>query len=183
MQRLRLVTLLLALSTVLPLLSVQAQTRWVIGGRLGMSLGTLGTSAPQNDLYYYYYGYNQNTSTSSTSAGLQIGPTAEVIFAKQFAVTTEFNINTEAGTPIEWANTFKAYFLISGSKILPYADGGFGLLFVTGGPFFGVRAGGGALFPISRNLYIPADLQIGLYFGNSLTLFWLAVTSGIRYFI
>jgi hypothetical protein len=182
MRRLRLVALLLALFTMFPLLTAQAQIRWVIGGRLGMSLGTLSSSAPANDYYYYYYGYTP-AKTSSTSAGLQIGPTAEVIFAKQFAVTTEFNINTEAGTPIEWANTFKAYFLISGSKILPYADGGFGLLFVTGGPYFGIRAGGGALFPIARNLYIPADLQLGLYFGNGLTLFWLAVTSGIRYFI
>jgi len=166
----------------LPLSASLAQVRWVVGGRLGMSLGTV--SVASNPIYNYYTGlYGNAASTSSTSAGLQIGPTAEVIFGRQFAVTTEFNINTEGGTPIEWANTFKAYFLIPGSKILPYADGGFGLLFVTGGPFFGVRAGGGALFPIAKNLYIPADLQLGLYFGNSLTLFWLAITSGIRYFI
>ncbi len=181
MKLLRFLVVGVAVCSFLPPSLSEAQVRWVVGGRLGMSLGTVSVAAPYNP-YAYYYG-TTNQSTSSTSAGLQIGPTAEVIFGKQFAVTTEFNINTEAGTPIEWANTFKAYFLINGSKILPYADGGFGLLFVTGGPFFGVRAGGGALFPVAKNLYIPADLQLGLYFGNSLTLFWLAITSGIRYFI
>ncbi len=165
--------------SVFPSSGAQAQVRWDVGGRLGISIGTLSVSNP----YYDYFGYYSSKSTSSTSAGLQIGPTAEVVFSKQFAVTTEFNINTQAGTPIEWANTFKTYFLISGSKILPYADGGFGLLFVTGGPYFGIRAGGGALFPVAKNLYIPADLQFGLYFGNSLTLFWIAITSGVRYFI
>jgi len=182
MKLLRFLVFGVAVLAFFPLTLSHAQVRWVVGGRLGMSLGTVSVSAPVNNLYYYYYG-TQNQSTTSTNAGLQIGPTAEVVFSKQFDVTTEVNINTEGGTPIEWANTFKVYFLIPGSKILPYADGGFGLLFVTGGPFFGIRAGGGALFPIAKNLYIPADLQFGLYFGSGATLFWLAVTSGIRYFI
>jgi len=180
MNLLRSMAVAVTLLALVPFAEGQAQVRWVVGGRLGISIGSLSVSNPYYDYFYGYYG---SKSSSSTSAGLQIGPTAEVIFGKQFAVTTEVNINTQSGTPIEWANTFKTYFLISGSKILPYADGGFGLLFVTGGPYFGIRAGGGALFPVAKNLYIPADLQIGLYFGNSLTLFWIAITSGIRYFI
>jgi hypothetical protein len=156
--------------------TADAQVKWMVGGRLGLSLGTLSISTPAN-----IYGFAPAANTSSTSAGLQIGPTVEVIFGKQFAICEDFNINTEGGTPIEWTSAFKAYFPISGSQIKPYADGGFGLLFVTGGPFFGVKAGGGALFPISNNLYIPADLQLGLYFGNGATLFWLAGTTGIRY--
>ncbi len=157
-----------------------AQVKWMVGGRLGISLGITSFGTPANQFTNLFIN-NANTSTSSTSAGLQIGPTAEVVFSKQFAICMELNINTEAGTPIEWANTFKIYFPISGSQIKPYADAGFALLFVTGGPYFGVRAGGGALFPITSNLYIPADLQFGIFFPQVGTAFYIAGTSGVRY--
>jgi hypothetical protein len=142
----------------------------------GYSLG--GTTA--NNLLYYYYG--TTTTTSNTSAGLQIGPTAEVIFDKHYAVVTAFNINTQGGTPIEWQNTFKYYFSVSGSQIKPYADAGFSLIFATGGPYFGIPFGGGALFPIAKNLYIPADLQFGPVFLTGTTAFAIEATTGIRYF-
>jgi hypothetical protein len=171
-----------ALLTLVPLSQGQAQVRWIVGGRLGLVIGSTSVSEPNTGYYYYYY-QPTNTTTSKTSAGLEIGPTAEVVFSKQFAVTTEVNISTQGGTPIEWANTFKTYFLIRDSKILPYADGGFGLIFYTGGPYFGIRAGGGALFPVTKNLYIPADLQFGVYFATGVTTFGIAITSGIRYFI
>ncbi len=159
--------------------SAQSQTRWIVGGRLGMSLYTVSSSAPN---YYYYY-YGTPTSTSTTSAGLQIGPMGEVIFDKKYAIGTEFNINTQAGTPIQWASYFKMYFNISGSTIKPYADAGFSLFFVTGGPYFGIQAGGGAMFEITKNLYIPADIELGPVFLTGTTGFYLAVTSGIRYII
>jgi hypothetical protein len=162
--------------------TAQSQTRWMVGGRLGMSLYTV--SNPASNLYNYYYGYyGGSTSTSTTSAGLQIGPVGEVIFNKQMAIGTEFNINTQAGTPIQWASYFKYYFTISGSNIKPYADAGFSLFFVTGGPYFGIQAGGGVMFEISKNLYIPADLELGPVFLTGTTGFYLAVTSGIRYVI
>jgi hypothetical protein len=154
-----------------------AQTQWIVGGRLGLSLYTVGGGSP---IYNYYYGV-YSAAASSTQAGLQIGPTAEVIFNKQFAICTDLNINTQAGTPIEWANTFKIYFPVAGSKIRPYADAGFNLWFYTGGPYFGIRGGGGALFPIAPHLYIPADLQIGPVFATGITPFYIAITSGIRY--
>jgi hypothetical protein len=159
--------------------SADSQTRWMVGGRLGMSLYTVSSSAPN---YYYYY-YGSSTSTSTTSAGLQIGPMGEVIFNKQMAIGTEFNINTQGGTPIQWASYFKYYFAISGSTIKPYADAGFSLFFVTGGPYFGIQAGGGAMFEIAKNVYIPADLELGPVFLSGTTGFYLAVTSGIRYVI
>jgi hypothetical protein len=172
---------LAALATVLSCLTTdsQAQVKWVVGGRLGMSLYTV--SSPVSNFYYYYYG--TTGSTSETQAGLQIGPTGEVIFNKQFAIVTEFNINTQGGTPIEWGNLFKVYFNIPGSTIKPYADAGFGLFFVSGGPYFAIRAGGGANFEIAKNLYIPADLTLGPVFLTGTTGFYLAVTSGIRYYI
>lgn len=147
---------------------------WLIGGRLGMSLGSSG---------------------GSSSAGLQIGPMAEVIFSKNMAVGTELNINTQSGTPIEWADYFKMYFEIPGSSIKPYANLGISLWFVTDGPYFGIRLGGGANFKVAQNLYIPADLQLGpvflsekvydFYSGKTTsktnTVFYLAITTGIRY--
>jgi hypothetical protein len=148
-------------------------TDWMIGGRLGMSLAS---------------------GSGNSSAGLQIGPMAEVIFSRNFAVGTELNINTQSGTPIEWADYFKMYFNIPGSSIKPYANLGVSLWFVTDGPYFGIRLGGGALFKVANNVYIPADLQLGPVFfsektfdiygkattkGN--TIFYLAITTGIRY--
>jgi hypothetical protein len=161
----------------------QSQTRWMVGGRLGMSLYTISSQAA--NLYNYYYGYygGGTTSTTSTAAGLQIGPMGEVIFNKQFAVGTEFNINTQGGTPIQWATYFKTYFNIQGSTIKPYADLGFSLFFVTGGPYFCIQGGGGVMFEITKNLYIPADVELGPVFLTGTTGFYLAVTSGIRYVI
>jgi hypothetical protein len=169
---------LFALTLLLVVTTVDAQTTWAVGGRLGISIGSYGASTPA----YGYYGYAAS-SASSTSAGLQIGPTGEVIFNRQFAIATEFNINTQGGTPIEWANSFKVYFPIQGSKIRPYADAGFSLWFITGGPYFGIRGGGGALFPIANKLYIPADLQLGpVFLGSGAgTFFYIAATTGIRY--
>ena len=160
-----------------------AQTQWSVGMRLGLSIFTGynvgGTTA--NSLLYYYYG-TPATTPSSTSAGLQIGPTAEVIFDKHYAVVTAFNINTQGGTPIEWQNTFKYYFTVQGSQIKPYADAGFSLIFVTGGPYFGIPFGGGALFPITKNIYIPADIQFGPVFLTGTTAFAIEATTGIRFF-
>jgi hypothetical protein len=161
----------------------ESQTRWMVGGRLGMSLYTV--SNPASNLLNYYYGYlgNNNTSTTSTSAGLQIGPMGEVILSKQYAIGTEFNINTQGGTPIQWGNYFKMYFNVPGSTIKPYADAGFSLFFVTGGPYFCIQAGGGAMFEITKNLYVPAEVELGPLFLTGTTGFYLAVTSGIRYII
>jgi hypothetical protein len=155
-----------------------SQVRWTVGGRLGMSLYTVSS---RSFTYSGFFFQPVETTVSSTSAGLQIGPMGEVLFARQFAIGTGFNINTQGGTPIEWQSYFKTFFPISGSKIKPYADAGFSLFFITGGPYFCVFGGGGALFPIAPNLYIPADLQLGPVFLTGTTGFYLAVTSGIRY--
>lgn len=162
--------------------SAVSQLRWIVGGRLGMSLYTVSSASAGYFDYFYGY-YVPGGSASTTSAGLQIGPMAEVLFNKQMAIGTEFNINTQGGTPIQWGNYFKYYFKLSGSTIKPYADAGFSLYFVTGGPYFGLQAGGGALFEIDKNLYIPAEIELGPVFLTGTTGFYLAVTSGIRYYI
>jgi hypothetical protein len=159
----------------------QSSLKWVVGGRFGLSIASAG---------------------GGSAAGLQLGPMAELLFNKNMGVGTELNINTQAGTPIEWADYFKYYFDIpSNPDIKPYADAGISLWFVSGGPFFGIRFGGGASFKVAPHLYIPADLQLGPvfystpgvsynYYGypyggstasTSNTIFYFAITSGIRY--
>lgn len=167
------------LSSIMCISNAQSQLKWIIGGRFGLSV-----------------------ASSGGGAGLQIGPMGELLFNKNMGVGTELNINTQTGTPIEWADYFKYYFDIpSNPNIKPYADAGFNLWFVSGGPYFGIRFGGGVNFKVAPNLYIPADIQMGPvfasssggggyydYFGNyygggstSNTIFYFAITSGIRY--
>jgi hypothetical protein len=145
----------LLFGTVLPSF---AQLKWAVGGNMGMSI-----------------------ATSPSSADFTFGPNAELLFGKGLAVGTEFNIFTAAGTPIEWANYFKYYFTVPGSKIKPYADGGFGLVFVTGGPYFDIRFGGGASFELARSLYISPDLQMGPVFVTGGANFLILIRGGIRY--
>jgi hypothetical protein len=126
-------------------------------------------------------GLSITSGGGGSQAGFQIGPTAELIFSKVFALGTDLNINTQTGTPIEWADYFKYYFSIAGSNIHPYADGGLGLWFVTGGPYFGLRFGGGANIGVAKNISIPADLQLGPVFYTGNTVFYFAITTGVRY--
>ncbi len=162
------------LSSIAYISYAQSSLKWVVGGRFGLSIMS---------------GYG-------STAGLQIGPMGELLFNKNMGVGTELNINTQAGTPIEWADYFKYYFDVPDNpNIKPYADAGLDLWFFTGGPFFGIRFGGGVNFKVAPNLYIPADLQLGPYFystpsldvfgfnspSTSKTIFYFAITSGIRY--
>jgi len=176
MKRTLLIGLCMFVTSLFSAVDAHAQASWVVGGRLGISIASVGGGATV---------YNPQTfrfeTESATSAGLQIGFTGEAILSKVYGISSEFNINTQGGTPIEWANSFKYYFAIRGSKIKAYGDGGFSLWFYGGGPYIGLRFGGGALFPLAPKLYIPADLQLGPIFASGSTVFYIAITSGIRY--
>ncbi len=137
------------LSGIVSISQAQSSLKWIIGGRFGLSV-----------------------ASSGGGAGLQIGPMAELLFNKNMGVGTELNINTQNGTPIEWADYFKYYFDIpSNPNIKPYADAGFSLWFVSGGPYFGIRFGGGVNFKVAPNIWIPADIQMGpVFYGSTSSL-------------
>jgi hypothetical protein len=146
----------LAILLSLCLVHSSAQTKWSIGGRLGLS-------------------------SLDGESGLQIGPTAELTIRRDISFGTELNINTQAGTPVEWADYVRYVFTIPGSQIKPYADGGFSLWFVTGGPDFALRFGGGAMIPVAPKLSVPVDLHVGPVFATGSTVFYLVIAGGIRY--
>jgi hypothetical protein len=140
----------------------QAQSaKWIVGGNMLLSISTGGFGG--------------------TSAGFTFGPMAEVVFSKQYAIGTEFNINTQAGTPIEWSTYFKYYISVQGSKLKPYVDGGVNLMFVTLGPYFGIRFGGGLLFNVANHIYVGPDLQLGPIFATGSTIFFILIRGGFRY--
>jgi len=115
------------------------------------------------------------------TAGLQIGPTGTYYFERNMGISSDFNINTQGGTPVEWNGSFVYNLQSSNPQFKPYLDGGMSLWFYTGGPYFGIRFGGGLNFNIAPNMYVPADIQMGPVFVNGTTVFYFAITSGIRY--
>jgi hypothetical protein len=123
-----------------------------------------------------FFGYG-----GGTSAGLQLGPTFDYEFQRDMYLGSDLTVNTQGGTPIEWANYFKYFLQAPREDFKPYVDGGFSLWFVTGGPYFGLRAGGGVYFRVAPDLQVPVDLQLGPVFTTGSTTFYLAITSGIRY--
>ena len=120
-------------------------------------------------------------SSGGSSSGLQLGPTFDVVVSPNLLLGSELTLNTQNGTPVIWGNTAKYLLQIPRSDIRPYVDGGFNLVFVTGGPYFGLQFGGGAWFPIGNNLVVPADIQMGPVFTTGSSTFYFAMTSGIRY--
>ena len=120
-------------------------------------------------------------SYGNSSTGLQIGPSFDVELQRGLALGTELNINTQGGTPVEWASYGKYFLDAPAYNFRPYVDGGIGIWFVSGGPYFGIRGGGGMYFPIGPNLMVPADIQIGPVFTSGSSTFYVAITSGIRY--
>lgn len=115
------------------------------------------------------------------TAGLQLGPMGKYYLNTDMAIGSEFNINTQGGTPIEWNGSFFYNLESTRPNITPYLDGGMSLWFYSGGPDFALRFGGGVDFNIAPNMYIPADVQFGPVFGGGSTAFYFVISSGIRY--
>lgn len=139
-----------------------SQNKFVIGGRLGLSVA----------------------GGVETSPGFQIGPLGEYYFNPEnnrMALGTGININTQSGTPVEWANYFKYFIEINKADMKPYIDGGLSLWFYPEGPSLALSFGGGINFLVVPNIYIPVDIQLGPVFATGTTVFYFAITTGIRY--
>ena len=139
-----------------------SQNRFVAGGRIGLSVA----------------------GGVETSPGFQIGPMGEYYFNPEnnrMAVGTEININSQSGTPVEWADYFKYFIKINKPDMKPYIDAGLSLWFYHGGPSLAVRFGGGINFLAAPNIYVPADIQLGPVFATGTSVFYFAITTGIRY--
>jgi hypothetical protein len=117
------------------------------------------------------------------SAGFHIAPMGEYPLNKNMAIGTEFSINT---TPLIWFTYFKYHFLLTGSKVRPYADAGLALDFQTGGPYFGIHFGGGADIPLAPKLFLAPELQMGPIFsvggGTYSTFFGSFTVPGVTIF-
>lgn len=140
------------------------QNKFVVGGRIGLSVA----------------------GGVETSPGFQFGTMGEYFFNtnnNRMVLGTELNINSQSYTPVEWANYYKYFFRIDKNNIKPYVDGGLSLWFYKGGPSFAIRFGGGINFLIAPNIYIPVDIQIGPVFTTGSSVFYFALTSGIRYYL
>ena len=148
-----------------------------------MVFGVFGLTASAQQMSIGGRGGLSIFSSQGSSAGLQLGGTFDYALRKNILLGSELNLNTQGGTPVEWANYGKYLIDVSRSNLIPYVDGGFNLWFVTGGPYFGLRFGGGAYFKISNNLYVPADIQLGPVFTSGSSTFYFAMTSGIRYIL
>ncbi len=156
LRKIFLVVSLMFITSILANAQTISGKKYVVGGRLGLSF-------------------------LDGTAGLQIGPTGTYYFDKNMGISSDFNINTQGGTPIEWNGSFVYNLKTQKQDMQPYLDGGMSLWFYTGGPYFGFRFGGGVNFKIAPNIYIPADAQFGPVFGGGTTVFYFAITSGIRY--
>jgi hypothetical protein len=172
--------MLVVLLLSVPFMASAQKPQWSAGFEMGLSLiSTGGGGEVQFNPATLQF---ETTKSGGAKAGFAFGPTGEVVFSKMYGVRTAFFIGTQTGTPIEWQNLFRYYFLIKGSNIKPYAHAGFSLFFVTGGPFVGIPFGGGALFPVAKNIFIPADLTFGPIFGGGSTVFGLEIKGGVRFF-
>ena len=129
----------------------------------------------------YIIGGRFGISILDGNSGLQLGPTLEYFYNNNMAISSDLNINTQTGTPVEWNASINYMLDVTDQRYRPYFDGGMSLWFWTGGPYFALRFGGGVDFKIAPNMYIPADAQFGPIFGGGSSSFYFALTSGIRY--
>ncbi|MGA9116632.1 MAG: hypothetical protein WB626_07650 [Bacteroidota bacterium] len=152
-------------------LNAAAAPQWIVGGNSGLS---------------FFEG----------TAGFHLGPMAEFPLGKDLSVGSELSLNTQGGTPILWYSYAKYHFLLSGSRLRPYGDGGLLLDFSTGGPYFGLLFGGGVNIPVGNRLWVAPELQAGPLFSvgggtvrvgpfvydvKGTTVFVLLLRGGIRY--
>jgi hypothetical protein len=121
------------------------------------------------------------SSGGASAAAFAIGGFFDANVAPQFYVTPELNLYAGSGTLFEIACLGKYFLKIPRSTVAPYFNGGFGLEFGTGGPYFALLFGGGVAIQVAPKLQIPVDLRLGPVFASGSTVFFFSLTGGVRY--
>ena len=91
---------------------------------------------------------------------------------------TDVNVNLRI--TVEWDNSFKYFIIINKAEIKPYIDGGLNLWFYPGGPSFAIKLGGCANFFVLQIFIYLRDIQIEPVFATGESVFYFAITSGIK---
>ncbi len=128
------------------------------------------------------FGLSIFSGGGSNSTDLLFGGALDLPAGDNLYIRPELNITTHPNTPIELAGGVKYNIPNPASATQFYVDGGLGLWFYSGGPYFGMDFTGGAIFPLSgSNLKIPAEVRLGPIFSSGTTTFQIALTSGVRF--
>jgi hypothetical protein len=101
------------------------------------------------------------------STGVLFGAAGELPVDRALAVGLALDLSSGSGSPVEWTTTLRYRFTPLADGWDPYAAGGVALLFRSGGPFFGLKLGGGATMPISRHVRAGVDVTAGPTFAPS----------------
>lgn len=142
--------------------SITMRKRVLAGGLIVVALaGPTRAHAQQWALGGY-----AGVSRLSESAGLQIAPTVEVFFTRQFAVGTEISVNTQYGAPMMWHAYAKYRLVLGRSRVAPFASVGPTVAFnIPNGPSFGLLFGGGVEIPVGDGLSVAPNIVAGPIFG------------------
>ena len=118
------------------------------------------------------------------STAFLLGGAVDIPTRQNFFVRPELNITTHGGTPIELAAVVKYDIPSIKSPSKVYVDGGLGLWFFSGGPYFGLDFGGGTIFPLDvSKISIPAEIRLGPIFSSGSTTFQIGISGGVRFSI
>ena len=137
---------------------------------------------------YATYGFKAGPSLArgtvdTVSLGLQIGAQLEYVFSSNIALSSEVNINTQPGIPIDWVLQVKYYVQLKQKEIKPFFGVGTQVWFFEGGPYYAASVGAGVDLWLSKKFIIPIDLQFGRIFIEEGEVISFAGTVGIKFFL
>ena len=114
------------------------------------------------------------------AVGVLVGAAGELPINRELALGVTLDLSTASSAPVEWTTTLRYRFRPAGEGWEPYAAGGIGLLFTGGGPYFGLKLGGGATVPVAPDLRAGVDVTAGPTFARS-TAFSLSAAAVLLY--
>jgi hypothetical protein len=145
-----------------------------------VALVLLGATMPSAAQVRPSAGVRAGFAAWDREAGLLFGARGELPIDRELALGVALDLSTQTGTPVEWSTVLRYRFGKPSEGWDPYASGGVGLLFTEGGPFFGIKLGGGATVPLARHVRAGVDVTAGPTFTRS-TAFSLSAAAVLLY--